>query len=173
MEIAVQPVSSKDVAAVSHVAQITFAMAGPSDSSQEEIKRYIDEHLNEAELQQLVQSDEFFFAHARHEDHPIGYIVVKYCSRLPDIYESDSFAQLQRLYVLPKYHGTISAKSLVTEAFRACSNKNVNRIWLSVFSENDRAKRFYSKFGFQEIGSTIFKMGNEDHLDTLMMANVT
>jgi hypothetical protein len=34
-------------------------------------------------------------------------------------------------------------------------------------------KFFITKFGFQEIGATAFKMGSETHLDIVMAVNIT
>ena len=93
----------------------------------------------------------------------VGFIVMKYFSSQPNNQNLDSPAELKRLYVLEEYHGTNVSKFLVSEAIKECSRNGIDTIWLNVYSENNRAKKFYSKFGFQEVGTTYFQMGNEKH----------
>jgi len=172
MEITVKIARKEDVPALSAVARKTFRLAGPSDSSEKEISEYVAENLSESVFQNLVENEELFLACAQSNEALVGFIVVKYHSNCP--YKSDlqNSAELQRLYVLPEYHGTKASKLLVTEALKECSEKGLDAIWLSVYSENGRAKNFYSKYGFQETGTTHFQMGNEKHLDIVMVANI-
>jgi len=172
MEITVKQATSEDVPVLSTIAQLTFPLAGPLNSSKKEIAKYITENLNESVFQKLVESDEVFVACAQSGNELVGFIVMKYRSSHPNNADLENSAELQRLYVLPKYHGTKSSKLLVSEALKECSEKGIDAIWLSVYSGNSRAKKFYSKFGFQEIGTTHFKMGNEKHLDIIMVANI-
>ena len=172
MEITVKQARREDVALLSTIAQLTFPLANPLNSSKTEISKYIAENFSESAFQKLIGSDKVFVACAKSGNALVGFIVVKYRSRCPNKAELENSAQLQRLYVLPQYHGTNSSKLLVSEALKKCSEKGIDAIWLSVYSGNSRAKKFYSKFGFQEIGTTHFKMGNEKHLDNIMVANI-
>ena len=172
MEITVKKARSADVPVLSTIAQLTFQLTGPLDSSKTEISKYIAENLNESVFQNLVESDEVFVACAQSGNALVGFIVVKYRSSCSNRADFANSAELQRLYVLPEYHGTSTSKLLVSESLKECSEKGLDSIWLSVYSENNRAKKFYSKFGFQEIGTTHFQMGNEKHLDIIMLANI-
>lgn len=172
MEISVKKARSVDVPVLSTIAQLTFQLAGPLDSSKTELEKYITENLNESVFLKLVESDEVFVACAQSGNVLVGFIVVKYRSSCPNRSDLANSAELQRLYVLPEYHGTDSSKSLVSEALKKCSEKGIDSIWLSVYSGNSRARKFYSKFGFQEIGTTYYQMGNEKHLDIIMVANI-
>jgi ribosomal protein S18 acetylase RimI-like enzyme len=172
MRFTVKQARGEDVAVLSTIARLTFSLAGPANSSKIEIEKYIAKNLNESVFQKYVESADVFVACAQTDSELVGFIVVKYCSSCPCELGFENSAELQRLYVLPDYHGTNSSKLLVSEAFKECSAKGIDAIWLSVYSENSRAKKFYSKFGFQEIGKTHFKMGNEKHLDTILVANL-
>ena len=172
MEITVRQATSEDVPVLSSIAQLTFPLAGPLDASKSEIAKYVAENLSESVFQKLVEIDDVFIACAQSGNESVGFIVMKYRSSHLKNANSENSAELQRLYVLPEYHGTNSSKLLVSEAFKECSTKGIDAIWLNVYSGNVRAKKFYSKSGFQEIGTTHFKMGNERHLDIVMEANI-
>lgn len=173
MEITVKQATSEDVQVLSKIAQLTFPLAGPANANKQELSTYIKQHLNESVFQQLVESDEVFVACALAGTALVGFIVMKYASAQPNGDKSVNSAELQRLYVLKEYHGENVAKLLLLEAFKACAEKAIAAIWLNVYSENSRAKNFYAKFGFKEAGTIDFKMGNETHLDTVMVANIT
>ena len=82
-------------------------------------------------------------------------------------------AELQRLYVLPEYHGSGASQLLLSSALEICAKEKRRAVWLTVFSENERAIKFYNKSGFAKVGSIHFNMGSETHLDDVMLAPVT
>ena len=172
MGISIKRATNDDVKMISFIAQSTFPLAGPLNSCKKEISTYIKKNFNELVFQMLVESDEVFVACAQVDKKLVGFIVMKYLSSQPNNESLNSPAELQRLYVLEEYHGTNVSKLLVSEAIKECLKTGIDTIWLSVYSENSRAKKFYSKFGFQEVGTIYFKMGNEKHLDSIMVASI-
>lgn len=172
MEIIIKQAKSEDVPMLRAIAQLTFPLAGPLNSSKKEIDKYIAIHFNESVFQQLLESDEAFIACAQSNNEVVGFIVMKFSSSHPEHKDLKNVAELQRLYVHPEYHGSNVSKLLVIETFKEMSERGANKVWLSVYSKNKRAQNFYNKFGFEEIGTTHFKMGNERHLDTLMLAHI-
>ncbi len=172
MEIRIKQATSDDVKMLSFIAQSTFLLACPSNSCKKEISEYIKNNFNELVFQMLVKSDEVFIACAQVNGVLVGFVVMKYLSSQPNNQGLNNSAELQRLYVLREYHGTNVSMLLVSEVLKKCSQTGIGSIWLSVYSENNRAKKFYSKLGFQEAGTTYFRMGNEKHLDNVMVANI-
>lgn len=86
--------------------------------------------------------------------------------------EQKNIVKLERLYLLKSHYG----KQLGFTLFQylkdlALKNKQV-AIWLFVWKENDRALRFYTKLGFEIIGSYDFKISethaNPNHQMLLM-----
>src|SRR6476659_3523495 len=59
---------------------------------------------------------------------------------------------VDQLYVRPEYHGAGIAQAL----------------YLTVFIENDRARRFYDRYGFQAVGRYDFMVGNQADEDVIM-----
>jgi ribosomal protein S18 acetylase RimI-like enzyme len=172
MAVTIEQATIDDVNMLSSVAQLTFPMAGPVNASKKEVSKYISEKLNVSVFQKLIESHDACVVCAKIDEKLIGFFVLKYFSNPPNNENLDSSAELQKLYVLKEYHGANAAKLLVSEAFKECVEKGMKNIWLNVYNENSRAKKFYSKFNFQETGKTYFQMGNEQHLDIVMVATV-
>jgi ribosomal protein S18 acetylase RimI-like enzyme len=71
--------------------------------------------------------------------------------------------ELQQIYVLRPWHGQGVADRLMQWALSAARTEKASEIYLTVFDHNQRAKRFYTRHGFGEVGRCDFKLG--DRLD--------
>ncbi len=172
MDINVKQAEVADAKALSNITRLTFALAGPEGADAQETQGYISEYLNDSAFKDMISDENIFVGCAQTGKNIAGFFVLKFGSQQPNSVKLENCAELQRLYVLPEFHGSHVAKSLVLAAFEVSKVNDMNAIWLCVFSENKRAKRFYEKYGFNEVGSINFKMGSEIHLDTVMVADV-
>jgi ribosomal protein S18 acetylase RimI-like enzyme len=71
--------------------------------------------------------------------------------------------QLYQLYVDPPWHGAGVASALLEWAVTAARARGAVDLWLSVFVDNPRARRFYARAGFVEVMPYTFMVG--DHAD--------
>jgi ribosomal protein S18 acetylase RimI-like enzyme len=55
-------------------------------------------------------------------------------------------------------------KACIEEA----KKKGHRTLWLGVWEHNFRARAFYGKWNFREVGSHIFQLGNDAQTDILM-----
>ncbi|MFN3943789.1 MAG: GNAT family N-acetyltransferase [Allosphingosinicella sp.] len=72
--------------------------------------------------------------------------------------------ELRRLYLLKPWHGTGLAAAMMDWAVAEARRRQARDLYLSVFIDNHRARRFYDRYGFVEIGTYDFMVG--DHADT-------
>jgi GNAT superfamily N-acetyltransferase len=68
--------------------------------------------------------------------------------------------ELQQIYVLREWHGRRIAEQLMQWALERARTLAAPEIYLTVFDHNERAKRFYSRHGFTEVGHCTFQLGN-------------
>lgn len=76
--------------------------------------------------------------------------------------------ELQRIYVFKEYHRTGAAQLLMQEALNYARKAGYEVIWLGVWGENEKAMRFYRKYGFQVFGSHEFVVGDKIDIDLLV-----
>ena len=69
--------------------------------------------------------------------------------------------ELRQLYVLGSHHGLGVAPVLMDWALAQAEARRAQDIYLSVYSDNHRAKRFYARYGFVEIGRYDFYVGSQ------------
>ena len=68
--------------------------------------------------------------------------------------------ELQQIYVLSKWHGQGVAAHLMEWALATAARDDAPEIYLTVFDHNERAKRFYRRYGFSEAARCTFTLGD-------------
>lgn len=90
---------------------------------------------------------------------PIGYAKLTPL-RVPAVDPDSSALELQQLYVLRDWHGAGVAAGLMEWALETARADGVREVYLTVFDHNERAKRFYARYGFEEVGRCTFQLGD-------------
>lgn len=71
--------------------------------------------------------------------------------------------ELRQLYVRKSHQGAGIAPKLMEWGIEELRRRGAEDVYLSVWSENERAQRFYKRYGFVDVGRNIFMVG--DHAD--------
>ena len=88
-------------------------------------------------------------------------------SALP-IDTSASAIELRQLYVLKDHHGSGLAVALTDWAIAEARRRGAQELYLTVYTDNHRARRFYDRYGFEEVGRYDFMVGNQADEDIIM-----
>ena len=96
---------------------------------------------------------------ATEDDNPIGYAKLTPL-RAPATNPHPRALEMQQLYVLRAWHGKGVADRLAEWALETARSDGAPEIYLTVFDHNERAKRFYARYGFVEVGHCTFQLGD-------------
>ena len=77
-------------------------------------------------------------------------------------------AELRQLYVLKPWHGVGIAHALMDWVIAEAKRRGAGQLYLSVFVDNHRARRFYDRYGFEAVGTYDFMVGTHADLDIIM-----
>ena len=77
--------------------------------------------------------------------------------------------ELKQLYVHNTAHGTGVGQALMDWATDMAANDKADEMLLSVYSDNPRAQRFYTRNGFAKYADTFFMVGNQRDLEFLFL----
>ena len=77
-------------------------------------------------------------------------------------------AELRQLYVLAPWHGSGVAAALMAWTIAAARERGAAELYLSVFVDNARARRFYERHGFERVGTYAFMVGEHEDEGDLM-----
>ena len=77
-------------------------------------------------------------------------------------------AELRQLYVIEEMKGQGVADALIRWVIDRARDQRADYLYLSVFTENHRARRFYEKYGFEPEGTYAFMVGTHADEDIVM-----
>jgi ribosomal protein S18 acetylase RimI-like enzyme len=77
-------------------------------------------------------------------------------------------AELRQLYVVEACKGQGVAATLMDWVIDRARDLRADHLYLSVFTDNPRARRFYEKLGFEAEGTYAFMVGNHADEDIVM-----
>ena len=86
----------------------------------------------------------------------------------PECVGGASPIEIHRFYVDAPFHGRGVAQALMSACEREAARLERHTLWLGVWERNERARRFYEKMGFREIGSQEFVVGTDPQRDLVM-----
>jgi RimJ/RimL family protein N-acetyltransferase len=75
---------------------------------------------------------------------------------------------LDQLYLLSAHKGTGIACELMDWTLAEAARRSAQELYLTVFTENHRARRFYARYGFEEVGPYTYMVGNHADDDIIM-----
>ena len=87
--------------------------------------------------------------------------------------EPGTALELRQLYVVQRVRGSGVAANLLNWLIGEAGARGAQNLYLSVYSENLRAQRFYARHGFVEIGPCVFKVGSQADKDIIMKRALT
>ena len=140
----------------------TFANDHPGDETVAFIRTY---HSESAWAATLAKPGTVVWIVEEVAGCPVGYAVLSAAS-LPGTDPQD--AELKRIYMLSRWHGTGMGRALYDAAEAEARARGAPRLVLSVYTRNNRAIRFYEKQGFDVIGEAIFAEFPVEFADNVM-----
>jgi ribosomal protein S18 acetylase RimI-like enzyme len=87
----------------------------------------------------------------------------------PDCVTGGKPVELWRFYVDREWHGRGIAQQLMTRVKNVARERGARTLWLGVWERNDRARAFYVKCGFTDVGEHIFLFGTDPQTDVVMV----
>ncbi len=76
--------------------------------------------------------------------------------------------EIVRMYACKEWIGHGVGATLLEACLNEAEKRGCDTIWLDVWEHNPRARAFYRKWGFVEVGTQIFQLGDDLQNDLLM-----
>lgn len=97
--------------------------------------------------------------------------IIGFCKVGPVAFPGDwppTAIELHQLYILGPWQGEGVAPVLMDWTIATARSRGASDLILSVYVDNHRARRFYERYGFVEIGQYTFMVGDHQDDDRLM-----
>lgn len=101
----------------------------------------------------------------------LGYAQIR-SGMVPECVEGEAPIELWRFYIARPWHGQGVARTLMQRVISESRQRGGRTLWLGVWERNERAKAFYRKTGFTDVGSHIFMVGTDAQTDRIMVMTI-
>ena len=156
-----------DLEVIQEISKQTFIETFAEVNKPENLDNYVQENFNSQQIALEINNPESAFYLAILDNETIAYLKLNSGNAQSEI-RTDEAMEIQRIYVLKKFHGKKIGQLLLNEAILIGQKSGVDSVWLGVWEENHKAIEFYSKNDFVEFDKHSFTLGNEVQTDLLM-----
>lgn len=125
------------------------------------IADYVLSELTTTRTAAYLAQDSTHILLAESNGHLVGYCQTSNGKRNAQV-SAEHQAELDHLYIHPAFFGRGIGRQLLAEAEAHLRELGVQQVWLTTWVGNDRARHFYPRAGYADIGATIFQMEDED-----------
>ena len=158
---------------ISSIGRQSFRVAfGDLFNDKNELNEYLDYTYAQDKITRSLEKENNIFFLAFIENVAVGFAKVKKYS-LNEQIESVAQMELQKIYVLPYYHGIGVGSALMQAVIDLANEISPDYIWLDTHISNTKAIRFYEKNGFKKTGKYYFTIGSQPFEYYLMSMPVT
>lgn len=148
----------------------TFSETFAADNTPEDMAAYLAENYGpEIQLGELQQA-RYTFLLAEMQGELVGFAKLWRDSPLGLAVDEPAQGRLEvkQLYVVEDWIGTGLGAALMRRIQDVAQAENCTAIVLGVWERNERAKAFYQRYGFREIGELAFKLGADIQRDLIL-----
>lgn len=166
MEISIRPITAADIPVLTAMARQTFYNTFTGTCTEEDMQQFLDRHYNEERLLSEVTMEDNHFYFAEYDGQPVAYLqFMEDYSGFPMMKKWKAL-ELKRIYVLGDFQGKGIAQRLMEYCLDYAKQNGYEVVWLGVWEHNQRAHKFYAKYGFEDSGYTHdFPIGSTPQTD--------
>lgn len=119
-----------------------------------------------ADWERQLRDPAFAVRMAEVDGEPAGY--AKLGPLKLDVQPNGPAMLLDQFYVLKAHHGSGIARALMDWVIDEAQRRGARALYLTVFIDNHRARRFYERYGFEDVGRYAFMVGSQADEDVIM-----
>ena len=161
--ISIRRATVADAAAVSRIATRTFTETFGHLYPAQDLQAFNDENYSVERQTLILGHPDYAIWLLEHAGEAVGHAAAGPCG-LPHPQATQADGELKRLYVLPQVQNGGWGAKLCEAALDWLERDGPRTLWISVWSQNLGAQRFYARYGFEKAGEYEFPVGRvRDH----------
>jgi diamine N-acetyltransferase len=167
----IRKVNADDAVLLAELSARTFKSAYRAQLTDRELSDYTASTFSLDRIQTELNDPACKFLLAYEGDTAIGYAMLRKDDP-PDSVTGPKPVELARIYLTENVIGKGYGTTLMETCLKTAQKDGHEIIWLGVWEKNERAIRFYEKWGFTTVGSIEFKFGDEIQTDLVMVCSI-
>ena len=167
MVIAIRAGVASDATALAELAARTFRETFATDNRPEDLELHMGHAYGTSQqLEELLDPDIATLL-VEIDGQLAGYAQMR-SGVFPPCVTGEAPFELWRFYVAQSWHGRGIAQALMRRVKSDAYLRGGRTLWLGVWERNERAKAFYQKSGFVDVGSHVFMVGTDAQTDRIL-----
>jgi GNAT superfamily N-acetyltransferase len=163
----IRPAGIDDAGLLAELGARTFSETFADDNSADNMSAYLANAFSHTQLAAELADPYSTFLIAEVDGIEVGYAKL-HSGSVPEEITGEKPMELVRLYVSQAWLGRGIGVALMQSSIEEASRRGCRTLWLGVWERNGRARAFYRKCGFLEVGTHIFQLGDDPQTDILM-----
>lgn len=164
----IRPACVADASALAELAARTFLDTFAAVNTAEDMAAHVSRYYGTAQQAAEIASPDIRCLLVERGSDLIGYAQLRR-GHAPDCVQAAGAIELWRFYIDRSGIGHGIAQQLMSAVFAEALAMPATALWLGVWEHNPRAIAFYRKYGFHEIGTHEFRLGNDAQTDLIML----
>lgn len=158
----------QDAVVLAELGARTFYATFARDNKPEDIDSYVARAFNPEQMALELRDPRSTFLLAELNDQAVGYTKLR-IGATPICVDGPRPIELERIYVDQRVVGRGLGAALMRACLEKARQAQHGVIWLGVWERNDHARTFYHKWGFRDVGTKTFTVGEDVQNDVVMM----
>ena len=157
-----------DAALIADLSRETFYHAFAPANTKADMNKFMNEVFTSEKLMAEFDLPDNIFLLAYNGNAIAGYVRMRDKTEPEISLGTSNVIEIARIYASTNAIGSGAGSALMNECISIAKNKKRDYLWLGVWEKNDKAIRFYERFGFKRFGDHKFVLGDDVQTDLLM-----
>jgi diamine N-acetyltransferase len=162
----------RDARLLAELGARTFSDTFAADNTPENMSDYLASAFNPEQQAAELADPQCLFQIAETDGVAVGYSMLRFGNVLPEVAGGRPI-ELVRLYVSQDSLGSGVGAALMEACIAEAKQRGYQTLWLGVWENNQRARAFYRRWNFHEVGTHVFQLGDDPQTDILMQRSIS
>jgi diamine N-acetyltransferase len=162
--------TGEDASLLAELGARTFRQSS-QNTAYEDLESYIGENFTRENLMMCLRVRNTTALILEKCGQAIGYALLSPGSPPDQLVRAPHSIQIKRFYILEEWTGHKLGDALIARCLEHVKYSGFETMWLTVWRNNERALRFYKRWGFRKAGMYDFVVGRDIQEDFLLLRN--
>ncbi|WP_316804444.1 GNAT family N-acetyltransferase [Pedobacter nototheniae] len=165
--ITIERARLEDISKLQEIGRTTFSETFANEENEENMQNYLEQSFSIDKLTGELKNKDSQIYFAKIRARVIGYLKINIGEAQTEKLDDGAF-EIERIYVLKEFQGQKIGQMLYQKAIELANDIKASYLWLGVWEENHKAKKFYEKNGLIAFDKHAFWLGNDEQTDLMM-----
>ncbi|MFY1825586.1 N-acetyltransferase family protein [Myxococcus fulvus] len=165
--VIIRPATLADAATLTDLGARTFRDTFAAENTPENVDAFLASHYSPALQEAELREPRSLYLLAEVDGVPAGFALLCDGAREACV-QARHPINLSRLYVDRAFLGAKVGAALMRRCVDEARTRNHDVLWLGVWERNTRARAFYARWGFIEVGEMRFVLGTDPQRDLVL-----